>query len=79
MRITLTDSPRKLARLARPSWIHARVISGAATLAEFNQDILDGGGLPITVSDGIVSLKWECTELWIAGNPAGSVVEVIVP
>lgn len=81
MRLTVSDSPRHVATLSTREWIHLRVLSGDVLLARENQTLLAGNGLPVAVSDGLVSLNWQAGNLWIQ-SPAGSgnaVLEVVLP
>lgn len=79
MRIQATDSPRQLATFQRPTWVHTRVASGTVRLAQSNQELLAGEGLPIASTDGIVSLVWEPAQLWIMGAGGTAELEVIIP
>ncbi len=73
-------SPRKVATLPRCANVHFRVLTGDALVAQTSQELIDGGGLPIAITDGIVSLEWQQGELWLsAGGSADCVLEVIVP
>lgn len=81
MRLTVSDSPRHVAKLSTREWIHLRVISGNVLLARENQSLVAGDGLPVGVSDGLVSLNWQAGDLWIQ-SPSGSgsaVLEVVLP
>lgn len=79
MRINLVSSPRKIATLRRPAWLHLRAISGTALLAPDQQTLTDGGGLPVSVGDGIVSLNWENGDVFMAGQGGASEVEIVIP
>lgn len=79
MRISVTDTPRNVARIPERRNLHLRVISGNALLSRDGQTLLTGGGLPIGTADGIVTLEWDAGELWISGSGGTSVLEVILP
>jgi hypothetical protein len=78
MRVSLPNSPRRVATLTRPGFVHLRVISGDCLLSDTNDNLIGGGGLPVGVSDGIQSILWPGEELWLMGNQT-AVVEVITP
>lgn len=77
MRFNLVESPRLLSTSFTPGWIHLRVISGNALISTTRQNLDGGGGLPIAVADGLVSLKWPSRELWVQ-CPIGGAGEVEV-
>lgn len=78
MRITLTDSPRNIAYIPTFRHIVARVISGDCIIGRDRQNLSDGGGLPVSASDGILNLAWDVGPLWMAGSPTCE-IEVLIP
>jgi len=81
MRLTLIDTPRKIAQIPKFSHLILRVTAGALRLGRDEQDLVSGGGLPVAVADNIVNLDWDIGAIWMVSDPAGSTstVEVLVP
>jgi hypothetical protein len=78
MRINLTDTPRLIATNGFPPWIHFRVISGTCLISPDSQNLLSGGGLPLSANDNIVSLNWTHKQLWLQATSAVCELEAIV-
>lgn len=78
MRLSFPNSPRLICRVPVTRHIHIRAINGDLLISRDQQTLLDGGGLPVAVTDGIVSLQWDAGEIWAMGAP-NATVEVIVP
>ena len=78
MRITPNDSPARLARFPRDTWIVLRVLTGSILLSPEAQILTSGGGLPVAVADNIVRIVWPAGDLWVQGS-IGAIAEVILP
>ena len=81
MKVSIVDSPRKIAKVPRFMHVHMRVASGTVLLARDNQTLIDGGGLSVSAADGILSLPWDTGDLWMAAYPQGTTaqIEMVLP
>ena len=80
MRIKLPDTPRRLARLNRPSYVHIRIVSGTVRLSSDQESLLGGDGFRVGTSDGILSLRWEAEQIWAAAESGSNAeMEVLLP
>lgn len=82
MRLTLQETPRLVTARRDPQWVHIRVISGNARVSVDSADLYPnsgGGGLPLAVADGLVSMVWPVQEIWLACPPGGAAeIEIVV-
>lgn len=82
MRLTLQETPRLVTTRRTPAWVHIRVISGDARVSVDSADLYPnsgGGGLPLAVADGLVSLVWPVQEIWVSCPPGGAgEIEIVV-
>jgi hypothetical protein len=79
MRIAAIASPRKVATIPKLYTLHMRVIgAGGVLLAREEQTLISGGGLPVSSTDGLVSLVWDAGEVWVQGDPTGT-MEIVLP
>jgi hypothetical protein len=77
MRITVTNTPRYLSRL--PSRIVLlRVIQGTIRLSDKQSELMNGGGLPVSSSDGIQNWMMPESDLWVVSD-SGAEVEILLP
>jgi len=80
MRITLIDSASPIATIPRFQHVILRVISGTILIGRDRQSVENGGGLPASVADGIVTLAWDAGPLFMAAaSGTQATAEVIVP
>lgn len=79
MRLTVVQTPRRLARLPRNAPVLLRVISGSVRVSDSENDLYGGGGIPVSVSDGLQNWILPEGEFWAVADDANSVLEAILP
>jgi hypothetical protein len=79
MRITVTETPRRIARISRNTPVLLRIISGSVRVSADPADLHSGFGLPLAQADGIQNWIMPEGELWIAADAGGATMEVILP
>lgn len=80
MRVKVSDSPRLLGQTpGNGRWITFHVLSGVVQLADEQQQLFNGGGLPLETHDGLSQLYWY-GPVWISAA-AGTVaeIEIVIP
>jgi hypothetical protein len=78
MTVTVSNTPRFLARI--PSRILLlRVAAGSVRIGQSQDEIMNGGGIPVSVSDGIQNWIMPETDVWIVGDAADNRVEILLP
>jgi len=79
MKVIVSETPRRIARLQRNSPVLLCVKSGSVRIAQEQESLFGGDGLPVTAADGIQSWIWPEGELWICADSGGALIEVILP
>lgn len=81
MRYALTDAPLHFGTFlpsARDNYITLRVVSGTVLLNSDQAALINGDGLSVGTSDGVVQIRWPYGGFWIRGSGSAS-VEVLLP
>lgn len=81
MRYTLSDSPIHFGTFlptVRDNYITLRVQSGTVLINSDQAALINGDGISISTTDGIVQLRWEYGGFWIRGSGT-AIVEVLLP
>lgn len=79
MRVSVSPTPRRLARFSRRTLIVLRVLSGTVRIAETQESLFDGAGVPVGTSDGIQNWELPEMEFWICSDGTNAVLEVLLP
>ena len=79
MKVIVSETPRRIARLQRSSPVLLRVKSGSVRIAQEQESLFGGDGLPVTAADGIQSWIWPEGEFWVCADAGGALIEVILP
>lgn len=79
MRLNVVDTPRRIARLSRHSPIVAKVLSGALRIAQRQEELYNGEGMPLVPTDGIVNWVMPEGEIWIVADSTNTVLEIMMP
>lgn len=80
MRLSITGTPRRIARLARNTPVLLRVITGTVRVADGAEPLFSGEGIPISASDGVQNWLMPEGEIWVCADaPAPASLEAIIP
>jgi hypothetical protein len=79
MKVIVSETPRRIARLQRHSPVLLKVRSGSVRVAQEQESLFGGDGLPVSATDGIQSWIWPEGEFWVCADAGGALIEVILP
>lgn len=79
MRISISPTPRRIARFIRKTPVLLRVISGNIRFSDSLESLYNGEGIPLSASDGLLNLEMPEMEFWVCGDSALNVMEIIIP
>lgn len=79
MRLTVVQTPRRLARLPRNAPVLLRVISGSVRISDSESDLYGGGGIPVSPADGLQNWIMPEGDVWTVADAANTVLEAILP
>lgn len=79
MRLSVTATPRRIARLSRQAPVLLRVISGSVRLSDGQEALWQSEGIPLSAGDGIQNWIMPEGELWLCADGSPAVLEIIIP